>query len=509
MSRINSNVAGLIAQTNLANAQSDLQVHLERLSTGLRINSGADDPSGLIISQRLATEIAGLNTAVSNTSRAQSVISTADGALSNVGSLLTSIQGLIVQAANTGGTSASEAAANQLQIDSAIDSITRISNSTSFGGLNLLNGSLDYIQSGVNGTSIANATVTNANFSGKSNIQVNVQVVASAQVGALYLSAGATNGTFASSTNLQISGPLGVQTLSFSSGQALSSVAAAIARVSASTGVSAALINPANPSSGLKIYSQNYGSNSFVSVKRLDGPANGGFFKTYALANNASVPGTFSWSALASQLTTSNYDTGRDVSALVNGTLAAGNGLNISLQNASSLSANLTLTQSFATTDGSSSTFYLTGGGANFQLGGQINTNQQVNIGIQSVAASNLGGTVINNTLQFLNSIRSGGANALATGNFQNASAILQSAIDQVSDIRGRLGAFEANTLTTNSSTLQTAIQNLTSSESNITDADFASETSALSRAQIISSAATSVLSLANSNSQQVLKLLQ
>ena len=88
MSRINTNVSALIAQQNLAKSNADLQTRLERLSTGLKINRGSDDPAGLIVSERLRSEIGSIHTAVDNSQRASNVISTAEGALSEVASLL-------------------------------------------------------------------------------------------------------------------------------------------------------------------------------------------------------------------------------------------------------------------------------------------------------------------------------------------------------------------------------------------------------------------------------------
>jgi len=508
MARINSNLPSLIAQKNLAAANEDLQVRLQRLATGLKINRGADNPAGLIISERLRSEISGLTQAVENSDRASSVIATAEGGLAEVSNLLNSIKGLVVEAANTGAISAEERHANQLQIDSAIESITRISNSVSFGGLKLLNGSLDYVLSGLQSDSIAKATIFGANFARQPNIQVNVSVIASAQTANLFLSA--PTGTFLSTTTLEVSGNEGVQTIDILSGQTISEVAAAINSFKAATGVSATLINPLDVTSGLRLSSVGYGSQDFVSLKRLGGPSNGGFFKTYELIGNASVPQNFSLSdpTITPLLTASNRDQGRDVSAVVNGVLGTGTGLKISLQNSTSLSMELLLDQTFATNNGSSSTFYITGGGALYQLGSSINTSQQTNIGIQSLAASRLGGTLINGTLAYLTSIRSGGANDLNSGNFTEASDVLDTAIDEVSVIRGRLGAFEHNTLQTTVRSLQATIENLTSSESRIRDADFAEETSQLTRSQILVGAGTSVLALANQQSQSVLQLL-
>jgi flagellin len=260
----------------------------------------------------------------------------------------------------------------------------------------------------------------------------------------------------------------------------------------------------------MRFTSTTYGSNAFASVRRLNEPAGGGFFRTFALTSNGAVPGTpsFSDTAFSSGLTAANRDAGRDVSAIVNGALANGNGLRLSLQNQTALSLEMQLDAAFATANGSTSTFFITGGGALYQLGGTINTSQQTNIGIQSMAASRLGGTLLNAELQFLSSLRSGGSNDLNSRQFQNASAILDTSIDEVSLLRGRLGAFERNTLETNVRSLTTAIENLTASESRIRDADFADETSRLTRSQILSSASTSVLALANQQSQQVLQLL-
>jgi flagellin len=513
MARINSNVPSLIARSNLAAANTDLQTRLQRLSTGLRINRGADDPAGLIISERLRSEIGGLNTAVSNSNRASSVIATTEGALAEVSDLLSSIKGLVVQAANTGAVSDGERAANQVQIDSAIDSITRISNSASFAGLKLLNGSLDYTLSGVQSNQLAKVAVTSANFSGISNVKVDVQTLNSAQTANIFLSA--STGVFLSATTIAVSGPKGVQEISIASGQSLATVISAVNNFKSATGVSASLLNPGNPNSGLRFTSTEFGSKQFVSVERVGGPAGGGWFHTYKAPDTFNLPGSISLASLQAggNLIATGRDIGRDVSAIINGNLATGDGLNISVQNSSSVSVQISLAQSFATTNNSSSSFYITGGGALYQLGGQINSSQQTNIGIQSIAASRLGGTLINGSLNYLSSLKTGGGNDLLTSKARNsfveASSVLESSIDEVSTVRGRLGAFEKNTLQTNVRSLQSAVENLTASESSIRDADFAEETSKLTRAQILSSAATSVLSLSNQQSQQVLSLLK
>jgi flagellin len=514
MSRINTNVPSLIARSNLSRSNSDLDVRLQRLSTGLRINRGADDPAGLIISQRLGAEINGLDQAVRNSERASSVIATAEGALSEVSDLLNSIKALVVEAASTGGISDEERKANQLQIDSAVESITRISNSASFGGLKLLNGSLDYVLSGLRTSAISKAQVLGAGFNGQSSIAVQVQTVASAQKGMLFVRgdyAGPLgNGVVQSTVSLEIAGAYGVQTLEFLSGASFTQIVQAVNSITESTGVKAALVN-GNANSGIVFSSVDYGSKSFISVKRLNEPNSGGQWQPYALSGNTALPGTIDIPTLigSGSLIAAKTDFGRDVVAVVNGSLGTGNGLRLSVPNAGSLNLELLLNEDLATRNNSSTTFNITGGGALYQLGGSVNSTQQINVGLQSIAASRLGGTLINGQLNFLASIRSGGANDLNSRNFQEASAILDSAVTEISVMRGRLGALEKNTLDTNVRSLQAAIENLTSSQSRIRDADFAAESAQLSRAQILSNAGTSTLGLANQRAQQVLQLLR
>ncbi len=488
MSRINTNVSALVAQHNLGRSNADLKTRLERLSTGLQINRGADNPAGLIVSERLRSEIGGITQAISNAERASNVIATTEAALQEVSTLLNSIKALAVEAANTGAFSRAEIEANQLQIDSAVESITRISNTTSFAGLKLLNGSLDFITTGVNQTQIQDVKVFGANFGTATTIPVNVEVLNSAEKGSLFLStysALTPLGQLLSSVTFEVQGVKGTQAFTFASGTSLSAVAFAVNQVSDATGVTANLVSATNQTSGLVITSQDYGSNSFVSVRKVD---KGAFFATYGTKGVATAKGR---------------DTGEDVLALINGNLALGDGTKVGLHS-SVLNIELNLTQTSATTLGTYS-FTITGGGARYQIGPTVNSQQQVGVGIQAVTASRLG----NETIGFLNSISAGGANSLLAGNAREASEIIDVASQQIAVLRGRLGAFERNTLQTSIRSQQIALENLTASESQIRDTDFAVETAKLTRAQILQQAGTSVLATANSTAQSVLALLQ
>lgn len=493
MARINTNVPSLIAQNNLKRSGLDLSMRLQRLATGLRINRGADDPAGLIVSERLRSEIRGLDQAIDNSERASSVIATSEGYLAEVADLLNSLKSLVVKSANTGGVSPDEVAANQLEIDSAIESITRISNTASFAGLQLLNGSLSYVTSGVDATNIEEADIHSVQFGNAPSVAVSVEVIQSAQVGALFLSGNRPGfaGVLESSVTLELAGPLGVQTITFTSGTALSAVVAGVNVLKDTTGVSAVLVSATNQTSGLTFNSVGYGSDAFVSVKKIG--QGGDFFATYDAQGG----------------TATQRDEGRDVRAIINGALALGKGLEISL-NSPTLALNLDLTAAFATAvTGTPTTFTVTGGGAMFQLGPSVNATQQTGLGVKSVAASRIGGATVGGTRYYLDSLRSGQPNAVSAGQFANASQILDNAITEISVMRGRLGAFERNTVQTNIRSLQIGRENITSSESKIRDADFASETAALTRAQILQQAGTSVLAAANSNAQNVLRLLQ
>ncbi|HEX5866256.1 MAG TPA: flagellin [Beijerinckiaceae bacterium] len=474
MARINTNVSSLTAQRGLAKSQKALGDTLRRLSSGLRINRGADDPAGLIASEGLRSEISGIDQAIDNSSRASNVIATAEGALGEVASLLLNIKSLVVEAANSGALSPDEIAANQLQVDSAVESITRISNTTTFAGLKLLNGSLDYITSGVSTADITSLDVSQANFGTAEMIPVDINVITSARTAEQQFTASSV----ATSVTLEIAGTEGVEVLTFTSGTTASAMAFAVNRISDATGVQASLRNSATLASGLTFQSTGFGSRNYVSVQAQSG--------TFATQDPAGV--------------LTSRSVGRDAVATVNGALTVGDGLNVKL-NTTTLDLNLTLDSGFGA---GATSFAITGGGSLFQLGPQVTSNQQVNIGIKSVAASKLG----DNDVGFLNDLVTGGRSTLVGGEAGAASRIIEKAIKQVAIQRGRLGAFEKNTLETNINSLSVALENVTASESSIRDADFAAETAALTRAQILTQAGTSVLATANTTPQSVLQLL-
>lgn len=466
MSRINTNISSLQARNRLAINQGDLSTRLQRLSSGLRINSGKDAPAGLIASETLRSEIGGIRQAIDNSQRANNVISTAEGALSEVSALLLEIQGLTNEAANSGALSPQEVQANQLQVDAILNSINRIANTTQFNGVKLLNGSLDYTTSGMATSAISVAQIHSAQLPDNGSVNVTVTVTASAELGNLTYS-GATVG--ASAVTLEVAGNRGTEQLTFAGGTATSSVALAVNALKEATGVSA-YVNGGD----LVFNSTAFGSDQFVSVK--------------------TIAGTFM----------DGKDHGEDAGVNINGSRAEVRGTTATLRNGN-IDIELTLSGEFAQTVGVDQSFAITGGGAKFQLGSEVNRQGQAHVGIGSVNTTKLGDEVVG----FLSSLASGGDASLVSGNTISAQSILTRAIKQVAELRGRLGAFQKNVLETNVNSLSIALENVTASESKIRDTDFAFETSEMTRAQILVQANTSVLAQANQSPQSVLSLLQ
>jgi flagellin len=165
----------------------------------------------------------------------------------------------------------------------------------------------------------------------------------------------------------------------------------------------------------------------------------------------------------------------------------------------------VTLTEALNSTAGNNSTFDITGGGAVFSISPDVGLAGQEALGINEVSAARLG----NSDTGFLASLRTGLTNDLSSGNFAAAQRIVRAAINEVATLRGRLGAFQKDTLASTINSLSVAKENVTAAESAIRDADFAVETSELTRAQILASASTSVLQLSNAQPQSALALLQ
>lgn len=513
MSRINTNVQSLIAQRVLGQNNLSLTSALERLSTGLKINRGKDDPAGLIASENLRSELKSIDTAISNAERADQVVNIAEGGLQEVSGLLTELQGLLTSSANKAGLSSSEREANQSQIDSILQTIDRIASATSFQGIKLLNGNFDYSVSAI-ADGITDYRINGAKFESDS-LEVNVLVTQSAQQAGVFLSFGGAAldlGGATSSFTIEISGSLGSRELTFSSGTSLDTVVASINSFTDVTGVEASV----SGTTGIRLQSSEFGSSKYVTVKIVDdggldasGTTNEGIYNLQA--QNAGAANTTRTAAFTDSLAQNGVtDFGQNLGATINGVAATSTGKTARI-NTDFLDVELTLTtaeaQALGTVDGPSTgdpAFTITGGGADFQLAGSVDIAGKVSIGISDVATRKLG----NNALGFLDDLASGQQFNVVDGNITNAQQIVGKAIEQVSGLRGRLGAFQKNTIGATIRSLGISAENTQAAESVIRDADFAGETARLTRSQILVSSSTNVLALANAQPQAVLSLL-
>ncbi len=488
MSRINTNVSSLIAQRTLGSQNLGLNKSLQRLSTGLRINRGADDPAGLIASENLRSEKAAINSAITNAERAEQVVNVAEGGLQEVSNLLVELQSLVSSTANEAGVSDEEKAANQLQIDSILQTIDRIANSTSFQGEKLLNGNFDYDTS-FQTSALTDITVNAAKLSDDgSALDVTVEVLQSAATADVFLS---TGGTFTNGDNgsitIEVTGTRGTQQFTFASGTAQSDIIAAVNSFAEQTGVSASQVSTGG---NVELSSTDYGSDSFVRVKTLSNE--GVAIVSDELADtptNNAVTGT-----------------GRDATVLINGTSATTDGLTARVSN-EGLDISITLTADMntgANAGAGSTTISITGGGADFNLAQDVSLASKVSLGIETVTTGNLG----SGASGFLSDLKSGGAANVTNGDLSKAQRVIDDSIKQVSSLRGRLGAFQKNVVGATISSLGVALENTAAAESQIRDTDFAAETAALTRGQILQQAAIQSLSLANSGPQAVLSLL-
>ena len=488
MSRINTNVSSLIAQRTLGNQNLGLNKSLQRLSTGLRINRGADDPAGLIASENLRSEKAAINSAITNAERAEQVVNVAEGGLQEVSNLLVELQSLVSSTANEAGVSDEEKAANQLQIDSILQTIDRIANSTSFQGEKLLNGNFDYDAS-FQTSALTDITVNAAKLSDDgSSLDVTVEVQQSAATADVFLSTGSTftNGDNGSIT-IEVTGTRGTQQFTFASGTAQSDIIAAVNSFAEQTGVSASQVSTGG---NVELSSTDFGSDSFVRVKTLsnDGVAIVSDELADTPTNNA-VTGT-----------------GRDATVLINGTSATTDGLTARVSN-EGLDISITLTadmNSGANAGAGSTTISVTGGGADFNLAQDVSLASKVSLGIETVTTGNLG----SGANGFLSDLKSGGAANVTNGDLSKAQRVIDDSIKQISSLRGRLGAFQKNVVGATISSLGVALENTAAAESQIRDTDFAAETASLTRGQILQQAAIQSLSLANAGPQAVLSLL-
>jgi len=503
---INTNVASLNAQRNLSTSQASLATSLQRLSSGLRINSAKDDAAGLAISERFTSQINGDTQAARNANDGISLAQTAEGGLATSSDLLQRIRTLAVQSAN-GSNSDSDRKSIQNEVSSLTSELNRVANTTQFNGQNVLDGSLTSTQFQVGAN--ANQTISIGIASAKSTDMGNntlesddTLATGSSQVGA---TAGANN--------------VVAQTLTISSGAGVSTSVDVAANASAAT--VAASVNSYSTTSGVTATATSNATISGISAGSVQFALKGQ--NGTAVTISAAVPTGGSLSALAQAVNaqTSTTNITASVSLAADGTselkLSDNQGDDISVANmgtsadtglggatirgadsATGVASTNTQTLTAATTAGTAATASVVGGHVSFSSDSGFSITSSDTTGTLVDASGSQGSNL--QTVASIDVSTTAGANA--------ALLTIDSALNQVNSNRAALGAIQ-NRFTSTVSNLQTTTENLSASQSRIQDTDFAAETANLTRGQILQQAGTAILAQANSLPNGVLALLR
>ncbi|HBT78551.1 MAG TPA: hypothetical protein DEB39_16885, partial [Planctomycetaceae bacterium] len=253
---------------------------LTRLSTGLRINSGKDDPAGMIASELLKSDIVATTTAVKNTQQANSMFAVADSALGQISSLLNDIRGLVNEAANAGAMSDEQIAANQLQVDASLDSIDRISKTTNYQGKLLLDGSLGFTTEGVDNSKLESLNIYQANFGTAEQVDVEIRVSKVAESAKLFFNQGGVS----EDVVIEVGGNLGSQAFTFKAGASVEDMARQINFLSDSTGVKATVGKEATYG---QLLATSAGFNNDINFTAVQAGAAGGNYAIKYVAGNS------------------------------------------------------------------------------------------------------------------------------------------------------------------------------------------------------------------------------
>ena len=464
---ITNNVASLNAQGSLNRTSNALSSSLQKLSTGLKINKGADGPAALVISEQQRAQIAGLKTAIDNTNKAVSLVQTGEGALNEVNSLLTKVRSLAVDSANSGVNDSTAQAANQAEIKNILSTVDRITGTTKFGSKNLFDGS-----AGVSGTTsdtdVTFLKATTDSVSGTYAVAVTTQgEKANVEAG----TAQAAN--LANDENLSVNGTQ----IKLTKGLSQQQVIDKINEYSSQTGVTA---DAGGTAGATRLVSNNYGSGAAITaISDRTGAANSTGLGTTALT-----------------------DSGVDVAGTINGVAATGSGNVLSATSGAAKGVSVSLGASAAgavtTVNGAQGNVTVANNSLVFQVG--ANSGESVKVSFDKISSTNIGVGASNNFANLASIDTSNGAEALK---------VIDKAISDVSELRSRLGAFQSNTLQSTANNLQTTLENTTAAESVIRDTDFASEIANYTRLQTQVQAGSTVLGNANQQTALIANLLR
>ncbi|MEZ7975210.1 MAG: flagellin [SAR324 cluster bacterium] len=483
--RINHNIAAINSHRNLINNTEVQNKNLERLSSGLKINRGADSPAGLIISERMRAQIGGLRQAIDNSETGITMLQTAEGALEEVNRTLINVRQLAISSANEAVNDEAMLAANQQEFDDSLRSIDRIASISNYGTKAILDGSMgaNGVASGDNLEFISATEKTKSSPVGGYGVDIKVAATHSSVTAKVAL----TKGLIDSGEQLTFSE--GGKTLNFKT-IATESVETKMNRLEKAVIASGMKINmlriPGSASTPdapqfLKFEHQEFGSEHSFQI---------GSKTTGVLSAQADVSDT--------------VKNGLDVAGYIGGELGIGKGQVLTGSMPSKVSGlKIRYTGEQVPPIGKSAgSVTLSQNSMVFHIG--ANVDQSTSFGLRSVNSKKLGNGVTNDSeYRSLNDI-----DLTDAAKAQDAILIIDKAIDEITTFRGKMGAFQKNDLESNLNYLRNAHENVTNAESVIRDADMAEEMTAFARNQILVQSSTAMLAQANQTPNAVLKLI-
>jgi flagellin len=489
---INSNITSLNAQRNLNRTSNSLTKSMERLSSGLRINSAKDDAAGLSIANRMSSQVRGLNQAARNANDGISMAQTAEGAMQEVSNNLQRIRELAVQAASDSNSSSDRAALND-EVTQLVAEINRVAETTTFNGTKLLDGTFG-----------SKSIQVGANNDSNERISVGMTSVKADALGVGSNSSYSTSVSGASVTNALSAGDLTINGyeigatstdgVSYSSGTASAiSIANAINAHTGDTDVTAS-VNIATVS-GTAISGGTTGISAgdvlingvdigAIAAAAADGAIDRGADMAAAInavSDQTGVTATFSTSDGSVELTSVD---GRNITV----TTASGVSGGITGVGSGDIDGDTTVTKSSVDLSSSSSDGITIGG------------DHDAYAGLDGSAGYNAATATAGAGVSSIDLTTAAGAQA--------AIDTVDAALATIDSARGDLGAIQ-NRFESTIANLQNVSENVAAARSRIMDADFASETAAMTKAQVMQQAGTAMLAQANQLPQAALSLLQ
>lgn len=494
---INTNVQSLNAQRNLSTSQNSLNTSLQRLSSGLRINSAKDDAAGLAISQRMTSQINGLGQASRNANDGISLAQTGEGALSSAGDILQRVRTLAVQSSNSSN-SASDRQALQNEVSQLTQELDRISTTTNFNGKMLFDGTFGSAQFQVGADAGQTITASTANL--RTTNYGNNQI----QSTGAHVGTNLATGSAVVSSSLTVNGSIGSTTVAVGVGESAKTTATNVNTVTNKTGVTATARTDATlqfsaaGAYSLTLKGDNTTAESISFTIPTGGNANADGLSTAITAFNDKSAKTGVTASLDSTGTkvVLTSSTGADIAV---GDTTTANAGTTTVQGVYTKAGDTTLTgigtARVLTADTTADTAYTTG---------QVTFDSQKSFSITDSVDNVVGGT----------SAKASALNKVSTLDIstfdgaQQALKTVDSALALINGQRAQFGALQSRFESTVSN-LATTSENLSSSRSRIQDTDFAAETANLTKSQILQQAGTAMLAQANQLPQQVLSLLK